>query len=70
MRLKPVIGDQDDEEFEDIMEEDQDDLVNTDQILDCSFFFFIPADGDVNREFIYFDSKAGQTLSTLCKEFR
>ena len=59
MRLKPVIGDQDDEEFEDIMDEDQDDQVNTDQILDCSFFFFfIPADGDVNREFIYFDSKA------------
>ena len=34
-------------------------------MLKCSFFFFIPADGDENREFIYFDSTTDAVTSII-----
>ena len=64
VRLKPVAVDKGDEEFADIIDQDQEEG-DIESMLKCSFFFFIPADGDANREFIYFDSKTDAVTSMV-----
>ena len=66
VRLKPLKVELDEPDFEEFLDEDQgSDKKGQDSIYACSFFFYIPADGDQSKEFIYYDSKTDSVRSMI-----